>query len=89
MKAIADAEAFLATWGAQVEALGWTADDLFGLDPVAAMARYDVMGLIWMLHGQPVVALTEAIAAIRMPTGNTLTFYLRSVDLPWRRGGHA
>jgi hypothetical protein len=59
---ITDARAFLATWGRQAEALDWTASDLFGLDPVAPMARYDGMGLIWFLKGERVVALTTTEA---------------------------
>ena len=51
---INDAGLFLDRWGRQAEALGWRPDELFGLDPVAPMARYDRMGLIWMLHGETV-----------------------------------
>ena len=76
--AVADAEDFLAAWGAQAEALGWRADELFGLDPVAPFARYDTMGLIWFLEGCPVVALTDTSATIRMPTGNLLRFFRRA-----------
>ena len=83
LQAVTDAEAFLATWGAQAEALGWTAEELFGLDPFAPLARYDAMGLIWFLRGEPVVALTERTAAIGAGT-RFLTFYRRGSDLPWR-----
>jgi hypothetical protein len=76
--AVVDAGVFLAAWGAQAEALGWTPDDLFGLDPVAPMARYDTMGLVWLLQGCPVVALTDTAATIRMPAGNHLRFYRRA-----------
>ena len=76
--AVADAEDFLAAWGDQAEALGWRADELFGLDPVAPIARYDTMGLIWILQGCPVVALTDTSATIRMPTGNLLRFFRRA-----------
>ena len=54
-----DAIEFLADWGDQAAELGWSADDLFGLHPTAPLARYDVMGLIWLLHGQAVGELTE------------------------------
>jgi hypothetical protein len=30
---------------------------MFGLQPAALMARYDRMGLIWMLNGERVVSL--------------------------------
>lgn len=77
VKAIGDADAFLTTWGEQAAALGWTAEELFGLDPVAPLHRYDTMGLIWLLQGRPVVALTESTAAIKTPTGD-----------PFGGGGH-
>lgn len=72
-QAIRDADSFLAKWGQQAEALGWTARELFGLHPVPAqpaptfrrLARYDNTGLIWLLQGRPVIALTETEAAIQ------------------------
>jgi hypothetical protein len=72
-QAIQDADSFIAMWGAQAEALGWTARELFGLHPVPPrpaptyqrLARYDATGLIWLLQGCPVVALTENEAAIQ------------------------
>jgi hypothetical protein len=68
---INDAALFLDRWGIQAEALGWRADELFGLDPIAPMARYDRMGLIWMLKGECVVAL----AATGAKLSSELTFY--------------
>ncbi|PRH86838.1 hypothetical protein C5L14_16230 [Labrys okinawensis] len=65
-----DAIEFLTDWGDQVAELGWSADDLFGLHPTAPLARYDVMGLIWLLQGQAVSGVTERSAS----TGAT-TFY--------------
>ena len=40
------------------------------------LSRYDETGLIWLLRGRPVVALTEATAAIQSSTG-ALTIYRR------------
>jgi hypothetical protein len=79
---VEDGRAFLATWGEQAEALGWTARDLFGLFSVpehmhpsfSRLSRYDHTGLIWLLQGKPVIALTEATAAIQSPTG-AVTIY--------------
>ena len=81
-RAVADGGRFLAQWGEQAEALGWTARDIFGLHDVPAsphptyqrLSRYDCTGLIWLLQGCCVVALTEATAAIRMPSGNVTTY---------------
>jgi hypothetical protein len=76
-QAITDAEIFLATWGAQAHGLGWTEPELFGLHPVptrpavtySRLSRYDETGLIWLLQGRPVVALTDTTAAIQEATG--------------------
>jgi hypothetical protein len=40
------------------ETLRLEAEDLFGPHPDAPMARYDHMGLIWLLKGERVVELT-------------------------------
>ena len=69
-------------WGEQAERLGWTARDLFGLFPApqnphptfSRLSRYEHTGLIWLLHGCPVIALTEATAAIQTPSG-AITIY--------------
>jgi hypothetical protein len=82
--AVADGRHFLARWGDQAEALGWTAKDLFGLHQPAEkphpsysrLSRYDETGLVWLLQGRDVVALTETTAAIQGPTGN-ITIYRR------------
>jgi hypothetical protein len=81
-QAIHDATTFLATWGAQAHTLGWTASELFGLHPVPErpvpsyrrLSRYDSTGLIWLLRGRPVIALTETAATILAPSGANLTF---------------
>jgi hypothetical protein len=80
-QAVRDAETFLVKWGEQAHALGWTARELFGLHPVPGrpaptfrrLSRYDSTGLIWLLHGRPVVALTANEAAIRGHSGATVT----------------
>jgi hypothetical protein len=61
---------------------------LFGLAPVPdkpasnyrRLSRYDLSGLVWLLKGRPVVALTESGAAIENPTGAILVY--RSYDKP-------
>jgi hypothetical protein len=80
--AVEDGRRFLARWGEQADALGWTARDLFGLHiPPATpypsysrLSRYDETGLIWLLQGREVVALTEATAAIQSSTGAITTY---------------
>jgi hypothetical protein len=83
-RAVEDSRTFLAKWGEQAEALGWTARDLFGLHTpsetprpnYSRLSRYDATGLVWLLEGREVVALTEATAAIQNPTG-AVTIYRR------------
>ena len=83
-QAVEDGRRFLAQWGEQAAALGWTARDLFGLHPVPdnphpsyrRLSRYGCTGLAWLLEGRPVVALTEITAAIQSPIG-TITVYRR------------
>jgi hypothetical protein len=65
---------FLDQWGCEAERLGWRADELFGLDPLAPMGRYDRMGLIWMLCGQTVIHISGTAA--RLSGG--LTFYRKA-----------
>lgn len=83
-QAVHDSRRFLAQWGGQAETLGWTARDLFGLAPAPdephpsyrRLSRYDATGLIWLLRGRPVLALTENTAAVESTTG-AVTVYRR------------
>ena len=84
-RCVEDGRRFLPAWADRAEALGWTDRDLFGLMPVPGhstpsfnrLARYDEIGLIWLLSGREVGALTEATAAIRSPTG-AITSYRKN-----------
>jgi hypothetical protein len=84
-RAVEDGRCFLATWGEQAQALGWTARDLFGLHKppeqphlsYRRLSRYDETGLIWLLEGREVIALTPETAAVRWPSG-TVTVYRKS-----------
>ena len=69
-----DTEVFLARWGEAAHLLGWTALDLFGVHPAAPGLRFDVMGLLPLLQGDSVVALTNDEAKIRRPSKAVLTF---------------
>jgi hypothetical protein len=80
--AVEDSRRFLASWGEQAEALGWTAKDLFGLHRPPdrprpnynRLSRYDETGLIWLLGGRQVVALTATTAAVASLTGSITTY---------------
>ena len=74
----------------QPEALGWTEQDLFGLhrppDKPAAgysrLARYDATGLVWLLRGRRVCALTlKRSAAIKNRTSGTVTHFRPREDM--------
>jgi hypothetical protein len=71
---IEDADAFLSSWGSAAHDLGWTALHLFGVHAVAPGSRYDVMGLVPLLRGGRVSALTEQTAVIRQRSGATLIY---------------
>jgi hypothetical protein len=81
-QAIEDGHRFVTRWGKHAEALGWAPADLFGLHippekPVPnyrRLSRYDQTGLIWLLHGRPVIALTETAATILAQSGANLTY---------------
>lgn len=70
-RCVEDGSRFLAKWGDQAEALGWSSADLFGLHIPSAnphpsysrLSRYDETGLCWLPQGRPVVALTADTAA--------------------------
>ena len=76
-QAVEDARRSVAEWGEQAAALGWTADDLFGLAPIPdrpkarfeRLSRYDLSGLVWLLRGRRVIALTEITAVIETASG--------------------
>jgi hypothetical protein len=79
---IEDGSKFLARWGEQAEALGWDSAHLFGLHTppeqpppsYSRLSRCDCTGLCWFLQGRPIVALTEATASIRNPSGSITVF---------------
>lgn len=81
-QAVGDGREFLARWGQQADALGWTAHDLFGLHPIPErpvasyrrLSRYDCTGLVWLLQGRHVVALTADTAAIQTESGGILAY---------------
>jgi len=63
---VEDGKRFLAKRGEQAEALNWLSADLFGLASIpdnphpsySRLSRYDATGLVWLLEGKTVIALT-------------------------------
>jgi len=82
-QAVEDGSRFLAKWGEHAEALGWSSADLFRLHTppekphpsYQRLSRYDCTGLIWLLEGRRVVALTADTASIRNPKTGNVTVY--------------
>jgi len=69
---IDDGHAFLDQWGEQAARLGWTADDIFGVHPAAPAARFDAIGIVPLLAGRRVTAMSEHSAAIATSNGAPL-----------------
>jgi len=88
-QAIEDGRRFLRRWGEQAATIGWTARDLFGLPRspekpapnYRRLSRYDETGLIWLLRGRQVMALSDATAAIEQATG-AVTMYRKHDNPP-------
>jgi hypothetical protein len=77
-----DALRFLKHWAAPAHAFGWSGLDLFAVHIDAPRARIDCMGLVPLLGGRPVAALTEDSAAITGESGATLTYRKRKTWPP-------
>jgi hypothetical protein len=77
---IADAERFLHHWAAQAHRLGWQDWELFGCSRPAPWGRIQGMGLVLLLRGDEIAALTESKAAIRTRTGAHQTYRRKTSD---------
>jgi hypothetical protein len=74
-------------WAVRAAELGWTPFDLFGCDRSKPFARIDRCGLLWLLDGRQLRALTAETAVIENASGSTAKFYRRPYEpgqvLPW------
>ncbi|MCC2663873.1 MAG: hypothetical protein K0S81_2298 [Rhodospirillales bacterium] len=77
---IVDAERFLGGWAAQAAALGWPTWELFGCHCRAPWGRIQGMGLVLLLRGKELAALTATEAVIRTQTGARQTYYRQPRD---------
>jgi hypothetical protein len=66
---LTDAAAFLQEWAAAAHRLGWPAGELFGCHRRAPWGRIQGMGLVLLLQGDEIAALTATEAVIRTPAG--------------------
>ncbi len=74
-----DAPRFLKIWGAQAVRLRWTTHDLFGVNATKPLAQLDSAGLVRLLNGRPVVAMTASEAVIECKTGARQTYRRKSM----------
>jgi hypothetical protein len=74
-------------FAAQAEALGWGLLDVFGCDRERPFARLDRAGLLWLLNGDRVIALTEKTATVESSSGARQTWRRKHNEpgraLPW------
>jgi hypothetical protein len=71
---VRDAPVFLGHWGAQAAALGWPTWELFGCHRRAPFGHIQCMGLVLLLRGRHVAALTADEALIRITTAAHQTY---------------
>jgi hypothetical protein len=77
---VTDAAAFLQEWAEAADQLGWLTWELFGCHRRAPWGRIQGMGLILLLQGDEIAALTATEAVIRTPTGAHQTYRRRPAD---------
>jgi hypothetical protein len=77
---IIDAEWFMGRWGTQAARLGWQDWELFGCCRHAPWSRVQGLGLVLLLHGRELVALTEVEAVINTRTGARQTYRRKPAD---------
>jgi hypothetical protein len=72
---IDDAGTFMDRWAVTVAAKGWTALEVFGVDNRKPYARIDQMGLIPLLGGKDVIAVSADSVTIQSFTGVRQTIF--------------
>jgi hypothetical protein len=74
------AEHFLERWGMRAARLGWEDWQLYGCHRRAAFHRIQGMGLVLLLRGDSLAALTETEAVIRTGTAAHQTYRRKLCD---------
>lgn len=64
-------------WATHAARLGWGPLDLFGCDRIKPFARINRAGLLWLLDGRKLLALSADAAAIATASGGYLAFRRR------------
>ena len=80
---LADADWFMMAWAEDAQRLGWSAGDLFGTPISPWSTAVDQLGLVPLLRGRSVSAITADTATItnRIGDPNVMRLY------PWRVAG--
>jgi hypothetical protein len=78
---VTDATAFLQEWGAAAHRLDWPTWELFGCHRRAPWGRIEGLGLVLLLQGDEIAALTASEAVIRTATGS-FQMYRRNLADP-------
>ena len=74
VQVVLDAAAFLQEWAEAAHRLGWRDWELFGCHRSAPWGRIQGMGLVLLLQGDEIAALTATEAVIRTATGAHQTY---------------
>ena len=77
---VEDAQAFLERWATQAHRLGWKSWELWGCHRRKPWGRIQGMGLVLLLQGDEIAALTATEAVVRMPTRAHQTYRRRPTD---------
>jgi hypothetical protein len=87
LRFVDDCGSFLDHCAAKADALKWTPLQLFAADRVKPFARISRSGLLWIINGRKLAALTAGAASIITPSGGRLTFNPKTIEpggvLPW------
>jgi hypothetical protein len=76
-----DARLFIENgFAAQAIGIGWHPLDLFGCDRDRPFARIDCAGLLWLLNGDKLIALSQNTATMEARTGTRLTWRRTSIE---------
>ena len=75
-----DAATFYETWAAQAAALGWSTYDVFGANRTKPIERVDMAGLVLLINGRGLAALTDTEAAISTRTSARLTYRRKWIE---------
>jgi hypothetical protein len=83
LRFVDDVGLFLDHWAAKASALGWGPEDLFGAHPRKPFERIECAGLLWLINGARVVAVSADTAIVETADGARQS-YRRTSDIKSR-----